>query len=305
MIVAAQPDGLSLRYNIEMLEPVHIPCRVIVAAHPSIPDAVTEAAAVSAFFQARGLESTHGTLNDITLRKRLKDGEFDLLVAIGGDGTMLRVSHLCAPSNVPILGINMGRLGFLMQFGREQWHTALEQLLKGEYWIEDRMMIRAELRRADKSLGNWHALNEVVVCRTAAVRPVRVSASVDGMQLTNYVADGLIAATPTGSTAYALAAGGPILPPELRNILLVPIAPHLSVDRAVVLSEGTSVSITLRGGDAVLSVDGQKPVGLAEGDLVDVRAGDYAAQFIRFGDREYFYRNLTAHMNQPSAGFPR
>ena len=105
----------------------------------------------------------------------------------------------------------------------------------------------------------------MVVCRTAAVRPVRLSASVDGMQLTNYVADGLIAATPTGSTAYALAAGGPILPPELRNILLVPIAPHLSVDRAVVLSEGSSVSITLRGGDAVLSVDGQTPVGLAEG----------------------------------------
>jgi NAD+ kinase len=219
---------------------------------------------------------------------------------------MLRVSHLCAPCNVPILGINMGRLGFLMQFGREQWRSAMEQLLKGECWIETRMMIRAEHYRADESLGNWHALNEVVVCRIAAVRPVRLSASVDGMQLTNYVADGLIAATPTGSTAYALAAGGPILPPELRNILLVPIAPHLSFDRAVVLSEGTSVSIILRGGEAGLSVDGQIPVSLVEGDMVDVRAGEYTAQFVRFGDPGYFYRNLTAHMNQnPSAGFPR
>jgi NAD+ kinase len=282
------------------------PRRVVVAAHPGIPDAVTEAAAISSYLEEHGLESTHGTVDDDSLRKRVKDGEFDLLVAVGGDGTMLRVSHLCAPSNVPILGINMGRLGFLMQFGREQWHSALEQLLKGEYWIENRMMIRAEHGRAGESLGNWHALNEVVVCRTAAVRPVRVSASVDGMQLTNYVADGLIAATPTGSTAYALAAGGPILPPELRNILLVPIAPHLSVDRAVVLSEGTSVSITLRGGDAVLSVDGQIPVSLAEGDVVDVRAGEYTAQFVRFGDRGYFYRNLTAHMNQnPLVGFPR
>ncbi len=283
-----------------------IPRRVVVAAHPRIPDAVTEAAAISTYFKEHGLESAHGTLDDVSLRKRVKDGEFDLLVAVGGDGTMLRVSHLCAPCNVPILGINMGRLGFLMQFGREEWHSALEQLLKGEYWIENRMMIRAEHCRAGEALGNWHALNEVVVCRTAAVRPVRLSASVDGMQLTNYVADGLIAATPTGSTAYALAAGGPILPPELRNILLVPIAPHLSVDRAVVLSEGTSVSITLRGGDAVLSVDGQIPIGLAEGDVVDVRAGDYSAQFVRFGDPGYFYRNLTAHMNQnPSAGFPR
>jgi NAD+ kinase len=282
------------------------PRRVIVAAHPKIPDAVMEAAAISSYLEEHGLGSDHGTLDDASLRKRVKDGEFDLLVAVGGDGTMLRVSHLCAPCNVPILGINMGRLGFLMQFGREEWHSALEQLLKGEYWIENRMMIRAEHGRMGESLGNWHALNEVVVCRTAAVRPVRVSASVDGMQLSNYVADGLIAATPTGSTAYALAAGGPILPPELRNILLVPIAPHLSVDRAVVLSEGTSVSITLVGGDAVLSVDGQIPVGLAEGDVVDVRAGEYAAQFVRFGDPGYFYRNLTAHMNQnPSIGFPR
>lgn len=264
-----------------------------------------EAAAISEFFKQRGLTSDHGTLDDTSLRKRVKEGEYDLLVAVGGDGTMLRVSHLCAPCDVPILGINLGRLGFLMQFRREEWHSAMEQLLAGEYWIENRMMIRAEHGRAGKVLGSWHALNEVVVCRTAAVRPVRVSASVDGMQLSNYVADGLIAATPTGSTAYALAAGGPILPPELRNILLVPIAPHLSIDRAVVLAEGTAVAITLRGGDAVLSVDGQTPVGLAEGDVVDARAGEYVAKFVRFGDRGYFYRNLTSHMNvNPSVGFP-
>ena len=282
------------------------PQRVIVAAYSKIPDALTEAGSISSFLETHGLQSTYGTIDDASLRKRVKDGEFDLLVAVGGDGTMLRASHLCAPSSVPILGINMGRLGFLMQFGREQWHSAMEQLLKGEYWLENRMMIRARHSRAGQSLGSWHALNEVVVCRTAAVRPVRISASVDGMQLTNYVADGLIAATPTGSTAYALAAGGPILPPELRNILLVPIAPHLSVERAVVLSEGSSVSITLRGGDAVLSVDGQTPVGLAVEDRVDVRAGEYVAHFVRFGDRGYFYRNLTAHMNQnPLVGFPR
>jgi len=279
---------------------------VIVAAYPKIPDALTEAAAINAYLEQHGLESSFGTVDDASLRKQVKEGEYSLLVAVGGDGTMLRASHLCAPSRVPILGINMGRLGFLMQFGREQWHSALEQLLKGDYWLENRMMIRAEHMRAGETLGHWHALNEAVVCRTAAVRPVRVSASVDGMQLTNYVADGLIAATPTGSTAYALAAGGPILPPELRNILLVPIAPHLSIDRAVVLSEGSSVSITLCGGDAVLSVDGQIPIGLAEGDVVDVRAGEFMAQFVRFSDRGYFYRNLTAHMNQnPLVGFPR
>jgi NAD+ kinase len=282
-----------------------LPRRVVVIAHSRIPDAQTQAALISSYFKEHDLESTHGTLDDASLRKQVKAGDFDLLVAVGGDGTMLRVCHLCAPYNVPILGINLGRLGFLMQFGREEWQTAMQQLLNGECWIENRMMLRAEHCRAGESLGNWHALNEAVVTR-ASVRPVRLSASVDGMQLTNYVADGLIAATPTGSTAYALAAGGPILPPDLRNLLLVPIAPHLSFDRAVVLSEGTPVSITLRSGDAILSVDGQIPFGLAEEDVVDVRSGDYSAQFVRFGDPGYFYRNLTAHMNQnPSAGFPR
>jgi NAD+ kinase len=283
-----------------------IPRRIAVGAHPKMPDAVTEAAAISAYFKEHGLESVHGTFDDAALRTRVKEGEFDLLVAVGGDGTMLRASHLCAPFGLPILGVNTGRLGFLIQVDRTEWRTAFEQLLKGEFWIENRMMLRSEHVRSGESLGNWHALNEVVVCRGASVRPVRLSASVDGRLLANYVADGLIASTSTGSTAYALAAGGPILPPEVRNILLVPIAPHLSVERAVVLSEGTSVSITLWQGDAVISVDGQIPIGLADGDVVEVRSGDYTARFVRFGDPGYFYRNLTAHMNQnPSIGFPR
>jgi NAD+ kinase len=115
----------------------------------------------------------------------------------------------------------------------------------------------------------------------------------------------MIASTPTGSTAYALAAGGPILPPELRNILLTPIAPHLSVDRAVVLSEGSSVAITVRSQNAILSVDGQSPVDLLEDDNVIVCAADVTTQFVRFGDPGYFYRNLTAHMNENSLGLER
>ncbi|KAF0109127.1 MAG: NAD+ kinase [Anaerolineaceae bacterium] len=282
------------------------PHRIAVAAYSKLPESVTEAAAISAFLKERGVDAVHGTLDDAHLRKRVKAGDFDLFITVGGDGTMLRASHLCAPYGLPILGINTGRLGFLMQVERGEWRAAIEQLFNGEFWTESRMMLRAEHLRSGDSLGNWHALNEAVVCRGAAVRPVRLSASLDGRLLTTYVADGLIASTPTGSTAYALASGGPILPPELRNILLIPIAPHLSVDRAVVLSEGTSVSILVKEGEAVLSVDGQIPVGLAENDVVDIRAGDYAAQFIRFGDPGYFYRNLTAHMNQnPSIGLPR
>jgi NAD+ kinase len=283
-----------------------VPRSVVILAHPKVVEALPEAVTIAGFLQERGLTATYGPLDDAALRKRVREGEFDLLVAVGGDGTMLRAGHLCAPVNVPILGVNLGRLGFLIQVGRGEWQGFLDQLLKGEYWIEKRMMLHVEHLRSGESLGAWQALNEVVVSRDASVRPVRVSATVDGQLLTTYVADGLIAATATGSTAYALAAGGPILPPELRNILLIPIAPHLSVDRAVVLSEGSTVSICLTEGEGVISVDGQIPVGLAERDIVEVRAGDYGARFVRFGDPGYFYRNLTAHMNQnPSIGLPR
>jgi NAD+ kinase len=282
-----------------------IPKHPVVTAYPKNPEAFSEAEAMTSFLKEKGMDVPCGSLYDEALRKRVKKGEFDMLIAVGGDGSVLRAGHLCAPSGVPILGVNLGRLGFLIQIDRKEWREYLEKLFNGEAWIENRMMLHAEHFRAGESLGNTIALNEVVVARGQNLRPVRLTASVDGRRLTSYVADGLIAATATGSTAYALAAGGPILPPELRNILLVPIAPHLSVDRAVVLSEGSSVSIVVKSENSVLSVDGQPPTPLMEDDHVDVTVADVTAQFVRFGDPGYFYRNLTAHMNENSLGFPR
>lgn len=282
-----------------------LPKHPVVTAYPKMPEAFAEVQAISAFLKEKGMDAPYGSLYDVELRKRIKKGEFDMLIALGGDGSVLRAGHLCAPAGVPILGVNLGRLGFLIQVDRKEWRGYFEKLLNGEAWIENRMMLRAEHTRAGESLGHSNALNEVVVARGQNLRPVRLTASVDGRHLTSYVADGLIASTATGSTAYALAAGGPILPPELRNILLVPIAPHLSVDRAVVLSEGSSVSIVVKSENAVLSVDGQPPTPLMEDDHVNVTAADVTAQFVRFGDPGYFYRNITAHMNENSLGFPR
>lgn len=282
-----------------------IPKRIVVAAYPKMPEAFTEAEAMSQYLKEMGMDAPVGSLYDEELRKRVKKSEFDMLIAVGGDGSVLRAGHLCAPSGVPILGVNLGRLGFLIQVDRKEWRDYFDRLLKGEAWIENRMMLRAEHIRAGESIGVSNALNEAVVGRGQNLRPVRLIAFVDTRQLTSYVADGLIASTPTGSTAYALAAGGPILPPELRNILLVPIAPHLSVDRAVVLSEGASVGILVKSENAVLSVDGQPPTPLMEDDQVRVTAAEVSAHFVRFGDPGYFYRNLTAHMTENSLGFPR
>ena len=282
-----------------------IPQRPVVTAYPRMPEALTVTQAMSVYLKEKGIDAPFGSLYDEELRKRVKKREFDLIIMAGGDGSVLRAGHLCAPLGVPILGVNLGRLGFLIQVDRDEWRGYFDKLLNGEAWIENRMMLHAEHIRAGDLLGEWNALNEVVVGRGQTLRPVRLSASVDGRHLTSYVADGLIASTATGSTAYALAAGGPILPPELRNILLMPIAPHLSVDRGVVLAEGSTVSILVKGDNAVLSIDGQPSITLTDDDRVDVRAADVTAQFVRFGDPGYFYRNLTAHMNENSLGLPR
>jgi NAD+ kinase len=284
-----------------------IPQRIAVAGHPKLLESMQEAEAVSDYLKQKGLDIPFGSLYDEKLRKRVHAGEFNLLIAIGGDGTMLRASHLCAPHGIPVLGINKGRLGFLFQVDDDGWQKTIDRLLAGDFWVENRMMLRAEHFRAGESLSTWQALNDVVVARGQFLRPIHVKASVDGQYLTTYVADGLIASTATGSTAYAMASGGPILPPELRNILLIPIAPHLSVDRAVVLSEGSTVSMTVLSDNSVLSIDGQLPVSLADEDQVAVRAGEDTAKFVRFGDPGYFYRNLTAHMNNQSGtiGLPR
>ncbi|NJC98533.1 MAG: NAD(+)/NADH kinase [Anaerolineae bacterium] len=282
-----------------------IPKRPVVVAYPRMPEAFVEAEVMAAYLIEIGFDVPYGSLYDEKLRKRVKKHEFDLLVMAGGDGSMLRAGHLCAPLGLPILGVNLGRLGFLIQVERNEWREYFDKLLNGEAWIENRMMLHAEHIRAGDSMGEWNALNEVVVGRGQTLRPVRLSASVDGRHLTSYVADGLIASTATGSTGYAHAAGGPILPPELRNILIMPIAPHLSVDRAVVLAEGANVSIVVKGENTVLSIDGQPSITLMDGDHVDIRAADVTTQFVRFGDPGYFYRNLTAHMNENSLGLPR
>jgi NAD+ kinase len=275
-----------------------LPRTPVVVSYPRDPGAFAETAQILTYLRERGYEAPQASIYDEALRKRVKAREFDLLIALGGDGTMLRAGHLCAPYQVPILGINMGRLGFLIQVERTEWREMLDRLFRGEGWIEERLMLHAEHIRGEP-LAHWHALNEVVVARGAALRPVRLEATVDGRPLTTFVCDGLIASTPTGSTAYALAAGGPVLPPDLHNILLVPIAPHLSVDRAIVLAEGSAVRISVRSENSVVSVDGQSPIALDEGDHVDVRAAEFAAHFVRFGDPGYFYRNLNAHLNQP------
>jgi NAD+ kinase len=274
------------------------PKRVAVLANPQLAQASEMAQAITDRLTALDRSAFWGEINDEQVRQRMADEALDLAIALGGDGTMLRAGHLCAPLGIPVLGINMGRLGFLTEVQQDSWESALERVANGDYWIEERMMLQATHRRDSEMVGSWQVLNECFVGRGETVRPVDLDTEVDGRYITTFVADGLIAATATGSTAYALAAGGPILPPELRNILLVPVAPHLSVDRAVVLHEGSSVRVVVHTAhQAILSIDGGPPSPVQDGDSIEIRAGEHSARFARLQDPGYFYSNLTSWMN--------
>jgi NAD+ kinase len=277
-----------------------IPKRIAVAAHVSVQGGQEKAAEIAKYLMENGIERADwGTLQDERLEERLEHGEYDMMLALGGDGTMLRAGSICSPLGIPVLGVNMGRFGFLTEIKEDQWPELLPLLVQGKYRLEERMLLRAEHVRDGRILDSWHVINEVVVCRGQFVRPIHIQASVDGYLLTRYVADGLIASTPTGSTAYALAASGPIMPPELRNILIIPVAPHLSVDRAIILSEGSGVTMTVyTTHEAVMSVDGRSPIPMLDGDAVTVTANNFSLQFVRFQDPGYFYRNITMYMEQ-------
>jgi len=267
-----------------------------------MPEAEALGSQIGAYLRDRGVAVSVGSLYDEDLRARVRAGEADLLLALGGDGTMLRAGHLCAPVAVPIMGINLGRFGFLIEVGPEEWPSALERVLRGDFWLERRMMLRVEHHHGNRMVSDWEVLNECVIGRGEMMRPVELVAEIDGRYLTTYFADALIVATATGSTAYALAAGGPILPPELRNILMIPVAAHLTIERAFVLDEDSRVQVTVHTDhEATLSADGQVPVRLESGDQVQVRAGDHTVLFVRIQDRGYFYPHIASRMNPNAA----
>jgi NAD+ kinase len=230
----------------------------------------------------------------------------DLLITLGGDGTLLRAARLGARHGVPMLGVKMGRLGFLAEIMPDNWQVPLNNMFEGRYWEEERLMVRARLERSAssggllESIGEYDALNDVVLSRGGLARVVRISMKLDGSYLTTYTCDGLIVSTATGSTGYALAVNGPILPPELRNILVLPVAAHLSMDRAIVLAEGTEIRLRAYSDhEAMLTVDGQFVIEVSAGDEVVVTGSPHLARFIRLRDRNYFYQALMEKLRWP------
>ncbi len=220
----------------------------------------------------------------------------DLMLSIGGDGTILRAAQAVVPGLTPITGINLGKLGFMTELSSDEAVDKLPALLAGDGWIDERAMLEAELPPADQeheSARTFYALNDVVMARGAIARVVYAEASIDGEFLTTYKGDGVIVATATGSTGYSLSAGGPILHPQAKEFLLLPILPHLSSAYTVVLPSTAVVKLrisTLH--QATLSIDGHINLPLSSGAIVTVKHSSNKARFLRIHPETSFYSSL-------------
>jgi NAD+ kinase len=223
----------------------------------------------------------------------------DMVVTVGGDGTILRAVRFTGPARIPIVGINMGRLGFMTELQVDEAMTKLPHYLKGAYRVDERNMIQAKVVKAGSTLteGPYHALNDVVVARGAASRVVTLAGTIDGAQVSTFRADGLILSTATGSTGYNLAVGGPILDPESDALVLKTVAAHMGLTAALVLQSGAEVSLRLEGYQpAVLSVDGYEDHDLNLGDLVEMKQSPHKATFLRANPPSYFFGTLTRRL---------
>ena len=227
----------------------------------------------------------------------------DLLVCIGGDGTVLRAARATVPQDTLLLGVNMGRLGFLTELDAPSAMERLPDVIAGAGRIEERAMLHAEVlasRRDDggETPARHDALNDVVIGRATLGRTIQVAVRIDGEPVADLRADGVIVATATGSTAYSLSAGGPILPPESRDIMLTPLAPHLAARNSIVLPPTAVIEVELAGNQqATFSVDGERDLDLSPGETLRVALGPHRVRFVRLNPPASFYERLARRLS--------
>jgi NAD+ kinase len=233
-------------------------------------------------------EDAHA-IDRVDLASARPPGQADAAVSLGGDGTILRTVQLLEGAQVPILGVNLGQMGYLTEVEPSGLVDAIGRMQSQDYRLERRMMVTVELSRRSatgerEALGRWTALNEVVLEKAESGHTIRLHVSIDGAAFTSYAADGMIVATPTGSTAYALSVRGPVMSPRLRALTVVPVAPHMLFDRALVLDPTEVVELEPSGHRPVaLAVDGRRVAGLDDGDVVRCWDNGDNALFVRLG----------------------
>jgi NAD+ kinase len=265
---------------------------VAVLFHPLRKRAVEESEWLGNELKRRGVEASIASAWDGKEVDQLCDAR-DVALVLGGDGTILHVARLAAPHGVPVVGINLGRIGFLAELTPEHLRERVDDLVEQRYWVEERAMLNVRYVSEGREFHDT-CLNEVAVARGVAARAIQVRTTLDGDEFTTYTADGVLAATATGSTAYSLAAGGPILYPESHDFIITPVAPHLHIGRSTVVPQNTIVTLTLASDrPAVISVDGSVEHALQPGDPVEVSSSEQVALFARLNSRRYFYRAIA------------
>jgi NAD+ kinase len=220
----------------------------------------------------------------------------DFVVVLGGDGTLLSTSRVVAPAGIPVLGVNLGSLGFLTEVPLNELYDALDDVDQKRAQVETRSMVQCELMRAGSQVVKYVALNDVIVNKSAIARLNSYDVYVDHAFVTNYKADGLIISTPTGSTAYSMAAGGPILMPSVDGFVITPVSPHSLTHRPLVVRDSVEIEIVIKTGqeEAYLSVDGQIGVPLRDGDRVLCRKAEYTVHLLRI--RKAFFEVLRTKL---------
>lgn len=214
----------------------------------------------------------------------------EMVIVLGGDGTLLSVARQVAPLDLPVLGVNLGQLGFLTEIDIPHLWGALEKIIAGQYHVEKRMMLEAIVRREGEEIARFLAINDAVVTKGSFARIIRLETYVDDVYLETYPADGVIVSTPTGSTAYSLSAGGPIVNPNLQLLILTPICPHTLYARSVLVTREETIRIVIHAGqgEVMLTIDGQYGFRLAEDDRVIVRQAATYAKLVRLNDRSFY-----------------
>jgi NAD+ kinase len=262
----------------------------VIVAHHERPEAARLAQLISQWVRARGDEvwmppEDAKALGLDALAAERPAGSAELAISLGGDGTMLRTVELLAGSPVPILGVNVGLLGYLAEIDPPAIAASLERFARGQYDIDERMLLDVVSdATSPEGQRSWRALNEAVIEKFEPGHTVRLAVSIDGAPFTTYAADGLIVATPTGSTAYSLSARGPVLSPHQRALLLTPVSPHMLFDRALVLAPDEEIEIEVLGHrPAHLAIDGRRSAILDAGTRVTCRPSTCVARLVRFG----------------------
>ncbi|MFO0705487.1 MAG: NAD(+)/NADH kinase [Nitrospira sp.] len=224
------------------------------------------------------------------IQKTQLASQADVLLVLGGDGTMLNAARLAGERGIPILGVNMGGLGFLTEVRLDHLYPSLERVFANEFVLDERLMLKTHVHRHGETVAQGVVLNDVVVSKGTLARMIELRISIQGQFVTNLRGDGLIISTPTGSTAYSLSAGGPIIEPAVQALMLTPICPHTLTHRPLIVPASAELEVVLTSKDdgAMATLDGQVGVALAHGDSVEISVSENRTRLIRFPETRYY-----------------